>query len=482
MSRRANEIENLVLSSSQMNEEMIKEAKKKRKQVDGKKKRDEKKEEMKKQRDALELKFYLEGYKPIVNPIHLKREAKKIHVSEPNSRVFKRSFNWTPTNVFLEVANPSIWEHICVKTYEEMDRKHRFNEVSDKVFNKYYKKRPSVLELMKAFSLRQYFRSKATNKKIEKQFNDFPSNFTKMTRERFNAIMSSLSCDWEELCHLLKESWVKCITATDHFVVDEAIFAFQTKTDPTCPKRFIPRKPHKNGLLVYLATTKTSKGLPYSFDLVLDISNLEKLNPRSALLAFVERFPWEAIKPHVTVDAGFSGSDVINIMNDKRFFFLSSVNVQHKKWLHDLLASNCPKNSWIGVMDKNNLMWSLKRSNKKNFFLVTNTYFPSEYHSSDEPDPIFTTKDISVLSKLSTRALYAIARKVGLTLSDPNVKPEEAIATFFNTTQIDQLDIEERSKDEEQSSESREGSSEESEDTSISEEQNDDSEEEGLVS
>ena len=66
-----------------------------------------------------------------------------------------------------------------------------------------------------------------------------------MTRERFNAIMSSLSCDWEEFSDLLRQSWVNCITECDHFVVDEAIFAFETQTGPTYPKSSFLANPIK---------------------------------------------------------------------------------------------------------------------------------------------------------------------------------------------------------------------------------------------
>ena len=321
MSRREKEIEDIVSSSSQVREEEVAKAKKKKEKEIRSKELTEKKEEKKKERDASELRFYLECFTPIVGSLQLKKGARRIRVSEPNRKTFKRNFVWTPMDVFLTIANSSIWEHIAIKTFEEMDRKYRLNEITDNVYSKYYKKRPSELEIMQAFALRQQFRSKSLNKKIQKQFADLPPSFVKMTRERFNAIMSSLSCDWEEFSDLLRQSWVHCITECDHFVVDEAIFAFETQTDPTCPKRFIPRKPHKNGLLVYLATTKTTKNHPYTFDLELDIKVSEKLNPRAALLTFVERFPWKNIKPHITVDAGFSGSDLINIIHDKRFFF-----------------------------------------------------------------------------------------------------------------------------------------------------------------
>ena len=63
-------------------------------------------------------------------------------------------------DVFLTIANSSIWEHIAIKTFEEMDRKYRLNEITDNVYSKYYKKRPSELEIMQAFALRQQFRSK----------------------------------------------------------------------------------------------------------------------------------------------------------------------------------------------------------------------------------------------------------------------------------------------------------------------------------
>ena len=398
---------------------------------------EERREGKKQTRDAQELRFFMESFTPIMSSIELKEGAKRIHLCSPNNAIFKRNFVWEPINVFLKVANISIWDHIAHHTYQEMERKHRSGEISDGVFSKYYKKKPTAREILQIFGLRHYFRGKAANKKIEKQFHDLPSNFVKISRERFNAISGSLSCNWDELSSILRNSWSLCVMPCDHFVVDEAMFAFQTRTDPTCPKRYIPRKPHKNGLLVYLATTKTAQNLPYSFDLELDNEVKHKLNPRDALLCFLERFPWKHIKPHVTVDAGFSSNETFSIINDKSIYFLSSVNAAHKKWLYDLLAANCPQKNWIAVKDRNGLIWSLKKHSKKNFFLVTNSYREKNENTVVQPDPVMSASDISTLSKLSTRALFAIAQEMGISLDDVHVTPAEAISSYINNNQME---------------------------------------------
>ncbi|MCI0549520.1 MAG: hypothetical protein L0287_01050 [Anaerolineae bacterium] len=91
------------------------------------------------------------------------------------------------------------------------------------------------------------------------------------------------------------------------------------------PQRYIPRKPHKNGLLNYIASFKTDHG-PYLFDLEPDYLANNPVNSRTALLKFLYRWPWTE-RVHVTIDAGFSDMDVLDVMKDKHML-LHRINQQ----------------------------------------------------------------------------------------------------------------------------------------------------------
>ena len=229
-----------------------------------------------------------------------------------------------------------------------------------------------------------------------------------MSKDRFTAIQSSLSCDWKRLFELLRVSWSSAIDPGGSFAIDEAMFSFQSK-DEHCPKRYIPRKPHPNGLLAYVAALKTSCGAPYVFDIEGDV-DVDKMNPRSALLAMMERFPWPHLTPHVAIDAGFSGEESMKILLDKGVFFTSAVNTNHKRWLHDLLSRNCPTNSWLAARDSHGVVWSIKNTGEKCMFLASNAFHCDGMLQEIVEDPPITEADRDHLAKLSNRALFCDCR------------------------------------------------------------------------
>ena len=94
--------------------------------------------------------------------------------------------------------------------------------------------------------------------------------------------------------------------------MDESIYEFNGE----CPvKRYIPRKPHPNGLLAYGLAGYFIVGVdyvPYVLDLepyILD--NL--VAPQEAMIRLHDRlrFRRPALRPHLTVDSAFGSFDKI---------------------------------------------------------------------------------------------------------------------------------------------------------------------------
>ena len=197
----------------------------------------------------------------------------------------------------------------------------------------------------------------------------------------------------------------------------EALFSFrvrklkskpkQTKPSQTansdCPQRWIPRKPHPTGLLTYLGCFKLASGVPYAFDLVPDLIKTEPVNPRDALASILGCWEWTGIRPHVIADAGFSGKEMLTIINLMNCYLTLSINKQHKRWLFAILKRNCKSKSWL-TLNKSDVIWSMYSKNPKTLhFLVTNAFSPSqlEDHPKQNNSDPFLPSDIVLLSKLS---------------------------------------------------------------------------------
>ena len=58
-------------------------------------------------------------------------------------------------------------------------------------------------------------------------------------------------------------------------------------------------------MLAYVIAAKSSFG-PFAIDVQPDLDKNNKINPRSAVLTFLERWRYN-FKPSIVVDAGFSG-------------------------------------------------------------------------------------------------------------------------------------------------------------------------------
>jgi hypothetical protein len=125
-------------------------------------------------------------------------------------------------------------------------------------------------------------------------------------------------------------------------VVDESLYEFNGE----CPvKRYIPRKPHPNGILVYCLAGYLYVGeyeLPYVFDIepyVLD--NL--VSAQEAMMClynrFLERHP--LLHPHLVVDSAFGSFDKIEDIVNSGGGATMSMPANAKSWLWELLDFNC---------------------------------------------------------------------------------------------------------------------------------------------
>lgn len=410
-------------------------SKKKQKVTDGTEKRPSKQstkaEEAEKQKIEHIRKLILEGYTTIEGDLELVETLQQEQLASPRIGSFPRNHVGNILKVFFAVNNHRVFDHVATKTSEAMDFKVRTKVVTGQNAKRYFEKQVTRKEVLSVLGLQFLFRGRRNVKTIEEQFLQIPDNLKEwpMTEKRYKAIISCFDCDFDTLSQLLRESWKNAIQAGTNFSVDEALFSYHSTTDATSPQRFIPRKPHKNGLLCYMAAFKTKKG-PYIFDLEPDYQ-IDKLNPRTALERITQRWVWPN-QPHIIADAGFSGDTAQMVVGDLKAFLTNSVNIAHNRHLFELLKMTCPLGRWLAVKDKNGTIWSIFRdeNTEGEHFLATTAFVDNAPNIRDPP---MKSAQISHLSKIDLRSLSILGNMIGVEISADAATLASSIAAKINS-------------------------------------------------
>ena len=356
--------------------------------------------------------FILEKFEVVTTPLELYPPISNPVVATPRAGAFPRNPVGRYRAVFLAVNRMNIFTHIAAQTTKEMDRKVRQNEVTGQNAERYYRPVVTPEEILIVLGLQFIFFQRRGLHSIDDQFNQLPESGAKfpISKKRYTAIMGCLTADFEQLATLLRDSWQNAVNPGTEFAVDETMYAF-TGRAPDCPKRYIPRKPHRNGLLTYAAAFKTAHG-PFVFDVRPDWVFNRALNGRAALRDIVKSWTWAA-NFHVIVDAGFSGEQEHHLLADLGCKFTASINQGHKKWLVDLLKQYCEREEHIAVADAFGLVWSFARDTLEDaeHFVVSNAFRRSVKRAREEA---INSEQVKNLAKVGIRGLNQIADKFGL--------------------------------------------------------------------
>jgi len=341
--------------------------------------------------------------------------------------------------IFFKLLPKPIWQAIANSTTSEMMRKKNSNKVnpSSSYCHRYYK---AVSAEETVFVVACGFRFKKDGHTF-----DLKGHFQKMkdpimNYDRYCAISSSLSCNIQEIADSISRGFAAAVNPEREVAFDEAVYSFfsahHDKHDPwecnSCaqdedpsPQRFIPRKPHPNGLLSYMAALKLG-GSPYVLFLFADTDAINPLNGREAVLAAVELFKQiYGYYPHITLDAGFSGVELVDLLETKGCPYTLSLNISHFPWLFKGLSQYAAFGRWIALADQHGRIWSLLkgRSEEKVHFLVSNAM---KLEIQESP-VIVSEGDEKLLSKLSASCLSFLQNRLGLT---ELLDPKEAAASI----------------------------------------------------
>ena len=156
-------------------------------------------------------------------------------------------------------------------------------------------------------------------------------NFTFLPIKRFNAINSALDCDIDLVQTSLRYCFHELVQATSEACVDETILAFEGDKSKCDFKIYMPRKPHKWGILVYGLVVKLELSKkpfiidfePHMFD--KDVQ-AQRVSPLHALYTIIDRNVTNLCdKLHLAVDSAFGTTEMFNLLTSKATYVTASI-------------------------------------------------------------------------------------------------------------------------------------------------------------
>lgn len=144
------------------------------------------------------------------------------------------------------------------------------------------------------------------------------------------------------------------------------------------PVVFIPRKPHPNGLLIYLVVTyiinplysskkrqsnpswahagKDKKFRNHFLPIIVDIIphlKASDTNPQAVVKKVMENWKFQGPKPHIITDSAFGSFELMKEVSEKGFYWTSSIPSDNNNPLWQVLSHNLATGSWRAAMKDN---------------------------------------------------------------------------------------------------------------------------------
>jgi hypothetical protein len=186
-----------------------------------------------------------------------------------------------------------------------------------------------------------------------------------MAKSRFYLVNENMVGDPLPLITQITAQWQVAWHPGATLVIDESVYEYEgecacrqySPTFPSLPvgvyffiflfllfSRYIPRKPHPNGLLSHGISGWTAHmRLPMLLDIEPHLTN-SKPTPREAARLLVQRTrtAHPNIQLHVVMDSGFGSFDQIDYYCSQNVLATVSLSSNQWKWLFNLLGSRCP--------------------------------------------------------------------------------------------------------------------------------------------
>ena len=272
---------------------------------------------------------------------------------------------------------------------------------------------------------------------------------------RFQAINSNFILSNESLnhlCYLIGLQNYKLVSSLDILTVDECVIGYKPRSETKeyfknnydeIPLVYIPRKPHPNGLLIYLTSTEIfipgrKNKIPFVLDLFPHLNNGFNMTPSSSLLKIILNFPENIKKPIIVCDAAFGSLDMAQKIIEWGGDFHFSISSNREKNIWNVLSYKLLSNkSRVCKNLNNNFIFSCMMTESEKIFSYKNimsSFFECSeipiYDSSSDSQkfPIYFEKK---LKKMSRNDIRDICKKFDLMVPS-KMKKKDLVSIVFN--------------------------------------------------
>ena len=149
--------------------------------------------------------------------------ATQTKIATANVGVITRSMS--ESDIFFKLLPRGLWMHLSEESNKLMMDKSK-QWLQREYARRGYSKPISPEELVYVLAMKQEFRTQSGRRSLIDQFRvaTYP-----ISRRRYIAILSSLTCDWNVFQSLLRAIWSSAIEPSEYISVDEAMFSFHSR-------------------------------------------------------------------------------------------------------------------------------------------------------------------------------------------------------------------------------------------------------------
>jgi hypothetical protein len=218
-----------------------------------------------------------------------------------------------------------------------------------------------------------------------------------LSEDRYTSLRSALNPSIKEIlevCSLLRVAFNEFVSHVQLAIVDEAVVAYQPSktvkdeadaTGEPIPVMYVPRKPHPNGLEVFLVTTpvehetSSSEHLPYIIDILPHLQKGDNA-PTDIVQKFMKHWTTEP-KPHILGDSAFGSFSLLEEIIDWGAGGTFAMQGKFAPYLWEVLSANLPPNTWRAAHNDQGWLASCSKifdvaSGKQTYQQILSTAFP----------------------------------------------------------------------------------------------------------
>ena len=206
--------------------------------------------------------------------------------------------------------------------------------------------------------------------------------------------------------------------------IDECVIGYKPRKEiiKKCKNQFdeiplvyIPRKPHPNGLLIYLSSTEIfipckKNKVPFVLNIFPNLNNGFNISPSTYILKIINDFPKDMKKPVLICDAAFGSIDLGLRIIERGGNFHFSMSLNHIRNISIILSYKLLVNkSRVCKNNNNNFLFScmMVEPTPKNFSfqnIMSSFYLSSETLSSIDSSnikdfPIYSEKELKKIKR-----------------------------------------------------------------------------------